>query len=246
MSGATIPSGGTSYLNSSRRQYISIQPFNNAFFTYTVSVVGFVNTGTLTTVTGATVQTCPAGRVLRETGRKLYPSANPGITTLLVSVYDDITGLTGFIDPSAPTFVIYSTDRPNYLANTLTQSSTSVYGSHLYLPAINSIGNPSTTNATVGSADLPGSRQSWPVNGTGPTGFPGNFVTISTTAVTTGSKIFTSLQSDTNASFLFGSGVAATGVSTLYGVSSIVSGVSFRIYSSGPGDRNTVSWFLVN
>jgi hypothetical protein len=164
----------------------------------------------------------------------------------MVSVYDDITGLTGFIDPSAPTFVIYSTDRPNYLANTLTQSSTSVYGSHLYLPAINSIGNPSTTNATVGSADLPGSRQSWPVNGSGPTGFPGNFVIVSTTAVTTGSKIFTTLQADANANFLFGTGNPNTGVSTLYGVSSIVAGSSFRIYSSGPGDRNTVSWFLVN
>ena len=239
MSGATIPSGGTSYLNSSRRQYISTQPFNNAFFTYTASVVGFVNTGTLTSVTGATLQTCPAGRVLRETGRKLYPSANPGITTLMVSVYDDITGLTGFIDPSAPTFVTYSTDRPNYLANTLTQSSTSVYGSHLYLPAINSIGNPSTTNATVGSADLPGSRQT-------STAYPSNFVTVSTSAVTNGSKIFTSLQADTNANFLFGTGNPNTGVSTLYGVSSIVAGTSFRIYSSGPGDRNTVSWFLVN
>lgn len=71
--------------------------------------------GTLSAVTGATAGNCPAGRVLRENGRKLYPSANPGITTYMVGVYDAQTMLSGFIDPNAGVFQIYNTDKPTYL-----------------------------------------------------------------------------------------------------------------------------------
>ncbi len=77
----------------------------------------YVMQGTLTAVSGATAANCPKGRVLRENGRKLYPSANPGITTYLVGVFDDKTFLNGFIDPNSPVFVPFNTDKPVYLDN---------------------------------------------------------------------------------------------------------------------------------
>jgi len=106
--------------NRSRRSYMSVAAFDSAFYTYTVAMnsTTFVNIGTLTTVSGATAANCSKGRVLRENGKKLFPDANPGITKYMVGVYDAITGLTGFIDPNAPVFTIYNSDKPTYLADT--------------------------------------------------------------------------------------------------------------------------------
>ena len=100
------------------KSYLSTAPFNSYFFTYTTSspppthnTVGVLSAN----VAGATSTTCPAGRVLRENGRRLYPSAHPGVTTLMVGVFDNQSMLSGFIDPNSPVFAIYSTDRPGYL-----------------------------------------------------------------------------------------------------------------------------------
>lgn len=76
--------------------------------------------GVFTAVSGATVSNCPAGRVLRETGRKIYPGANPmpsGYNTYMVSVYDAQTQLTGFIDPNSSVWCIYNNDKPNFWAD---------------------------------------------------------------------------------------------------------------------------------
>ena len=93
------------FLDTSRRAYVAATAFNNNFYTYTLnnSAVNDQPVGQLKPVAGATAGNCPAGRILRETGRKLYPgSANPGVTTLLVAVYDNISLLTGSIDPNSP------------------------------------------------------------------------------------------------------------------------------------------------
>jgi hypothetical protein len=109
---------GASFLNTPRLQYITTATFYDYFYTYTTSLTASLDTvGTLTIVDGAGPTTCPAGRVLRENGRKLYPGANPGITTYMVGVYDQETFLNGFIDPNAQVFQIYNTDKPNYLAD---------------------------------------------------------------------------------------------------------------------------------
>lgn len=116
---ATITSANNnSFKNSPRRSYISVAAFNADFFTYTTSMnANYVTTGTLSAVSGATAANCPKGRVLRENGRKLYPSANPGITTYMVGVFDDKTFLNGFIDPNSPVFALYNTDKPVYMDN---------------------------------------------------------------------------------------------------------------------------------
>jgi hypothetical protein len=107
---------GASFLNSPRLSYIATAVFNTYFYSYSTSINARLETiGTLAAVTGANAGNCPMGRVLRENGRKLYPGANPGITTYLVGVYDSQTLLTGFIDPNAGVFQIYNTDKPTYL-----------------------------------------------------------------------------------------------------------------------------------
>ena len=133
---ATIGSGFGSYLNSARRSYITTAAFHADIFAYTTSfnAATFATTGTLTslsTLGTATAANCPANRVLRETGKKLYPSGmvnandttygspNPGVRTDMVGVYDPNTFLTGFIDPNAKIFAIYNSDKPDYVARGL-------------------------------------------------------------------------------------------------------------------------------
>ena len=112
----------------SARSYIATAPFHLNFFTYKVNMapVTFVRTGDLSKVSGATALTCPAGRVLRENGKKLFPGAHPintvnGVpttfppSTMMVGVFDNQSGLNGFIDVNAPMFALYNGDRPNYL-----------------------------------------------------------------------------------------------------------------------------------
>ena len=100
----------------SARSYIATEAFNNDFFTYKVTKVNFNTVGSLPLVT-ADASLCPAGRVLRENGRKLAPLMNPGVPTYMVGVYDNQSGLSGFIDPNAPVFAIYNNHRPNFLVD---------------------------------------------------------------------------------------------------------------------------------
>jgi hypothetical protein len=103
--------------NTTRRSYITTAPFDNYFFSYSVTIIDLVTTGTLTQVSGATCANCPTGRILRENGRKLYPDANPGVTNYMVGVYDSVTFLNGFIDPNADIFAVYNSDKPTYIAD---------------------------------------------------------------------------------------------------------------------------------
>jgi len=108
------------------KSYVATTAFNADVYTYTVSMspTTYQTTGTLAAnVTGATATTCPAGTVLRENGKKLYPGAHNGVTTLMVGVFwntsktDTTTSnmLSGFIDPNSPKFAVFSADRPNYM-----------------------------------------------------------------------------------------------------------------------------------
>ena len=60
----------------------------------------------------ATASNCPRGRILHEVGVRLYPDAHPGISTMMVKVYDANSGLSGFIDPNAPQFAVFNSDKP--------------------------------------------------------------------------------------------------------------------------------------
>jgi len=84
-------------------------------FSYSTALVNQVYVGTFSSVSGANATNCPAGRVLHETGKKLFPGANSGVNDYMVSVYDPISMLTGFINPNQPIFSLMNTDRANFL-----------------------------------------------------------------------------------------------------------------------------------
>jgi len=114
----------------SARSYVATAAFHLNFFKYTTSRdAAFQIKGDLSAVPGATSGNCPAGRLLRENGKKLFPGAHPVDTvngspvtfppTVMVGVFDNQSGLSGFIDPNAPMFAVYSTDHPNYLKDSV-------------------------------------------------------------------------------------------------------------------------------
>ena len=107
--------------NQSRRSYITTGTFHTDIFKYTTALnASFQTVGGLSTLNAlgtGTVSNCPVNRVLRENGRRLIPDANPPVSTVMVGVYDAISGLSGFIDPTSSKFSIYSTDKANWLGD---------------------------------------------------------------------------------------------------------------------------------
>ena len=94
----------------SRRSFIAAEAFNTHFFSYVMTSNAEGSFWTLVPVPYANAQNCPAGRLLRETGRKLYPDVNPGIISPMVAVYDEVSLLTGFIDANSPIYAVYNTN----------------------------------------------------------------------------------------------------------------------------------------
>jgi hypothetical protein len=138
MSGFNNYNADGSYAQQYPKSFVATKPFNTEFFTYRVSKnARFETVGALGLVTtNATL--CPIGRVLHATGKKLYPNVNPMNTfpagslltgpKFLLSVYDSITMLTGFIDPTSPMFAKFD----QLLANSFNLGPTAnaaVYGS---------------------------------------------------------------------------------------------------------------------
>ncbi len=147
--------------------YMSTVPFNNDFWSYSLtwSQPAGNYIGTLSAVSGATSGTCPAKRFLHETGKKLFPSANPGIKTMLVGVYDPVSFLNGYIDPNSEVFLRMNNDRAANI-DTLNPADNeanlrSIHGEFALRPGVDSIdyGQPVYTRGNVvalGSATITG------------------------------------------------------------------------------------------
>jgi hypothetical protein len=110
--------------------YISTDAFDDNFWTYTVTngpAPQFERRGTLVVVAGATPTNCPAGTVLRENGKKLYPGVHVGVKTYMVGVYcyhdKSKEKFTGFINPNDPMFAPYNSDRPHFQPDSLYTSN---------------------------------------------------------------------------------------------------------------------------
>lgn len=110
-------SGVSAGTNSPRITYIATRNYTNDFFSYTTNMVNLEVQGSLGPVTGATDLLCAEGNFLHETGHRLYRGANPGISTLMVGVFDFSSGLRGFIDPNSTAFITQNEDRPYYVDN---------------------------------------------------------------------------------------------------------------------------------
>jgi hypothetical protein len=102
------------YASVPRRSYISTAAFNTDIFSYSTAQVNGTYVGTLAVLAAATAANCPQGRTLHETGKKLFPGANNGVNDYLVSVYDPLSMLTGFINPNDTVFSLMNTDRANF------------------------------------------------------------------------------------------------------------------------------------
>ena len=119
----------------SKRSYITTGAFNGSIFQYTsqLNSTNLRTEGRLTAITTGptgvtlTATNCPAGRILREVGAKLYPGVHPGLavgdtfsgavvgTTATnkywVKVFDAQTGVRGFIDPNSSLITVYNSDK---------------------------------------------------------------------------------------------------------------------------------------
>jgi hypothetical protein len=106
-------SQGKSFTNQPNKAFLTTAAFNTKLFLYPTSLnSNFVTVGTLTPNPAATAANCPVNRVLQANGRVLVPGANPGINSPLIGVYDPISSLNGFIDPTDPAFTVYNTNMP--------------------------------------------------------------------------------------------------------------------------------------
>lgn len=107
--------------------FITTATWESFFKTYTFTgpspANNFTGSGALSAVlntsgVAVTNLNCPAGRILRTNGKKLYPDAAALDATAypdrtpLVGVFDYHSGLSGFIDPNATVFAIYNVDKP--------------------------------------------------------------------------------------------------------------------------------------
>ena len=122
----------------SKRSYLTTAAFNNEIWAYQTQLnsTSFKNEGrlvaaTLPSGTALTAALCPAGRILREAGRKLFPGVHPGLVAtdtwngtavgssvsytghMMVLVFDAVTGLRGYIDPNNEILTVYNSDRAN-------------------------------------------------------------------------------------------------------------------------------------
>jgi hypothetical protein len=145
----------------------------------------FTNVGTFTAVQGANPTTCPAGRILHATGKKLIPGMDPGVNLLVLSVYDPASFLTGYINPSSATFAKYDQNLPSSFDTGYVPAAVALggQGASLRLPSCGVIDvNNGTNPADIGDS-LTGTI--WVSNSTGQ-----GYVTVNGTAVRSTSKIF--------------------------------------------------------
>ncbi len=155
-----MPSLLSSKVETPKRSYISTAPLtaggSSHVYTYTRSYNPSTYTwsGSLDEIdfTVAPYSTYnAAGVVFRETGKKLYPAANPGVNRLMVGVYVDQPNVdvgemgTMYIDPNCSVFALFNGDKPNYIPTAIDdQEGTQDLGNSVY-----TLGNITTTQGDL-------------------------------------------------------------------------------------------------
>ena len=201
MSGLIYTDGTNEYAQGVNKSFVSTANFGNEFYLYTTGLSStFQPTGKFSLVTASGSALCPAGRVLHCTGKRLNPKTHPMTTFVgalssakfLLSVYDPITFLTGFIDPTSSTFAKFDQNVPNF--NDLGNNGSGVLpplggqGGKLALTdstlvitaySLNTV-TLDADNASVGQINIP----------VGQGGAATNTIVVSTTAATANSKVY--------------------------------------------------------
>jgi len=280
---ATIGSASHASLNNvPRRSYITMSTYTNDFFSYNLAFnnQSLTYVGTLATM-GIPVTSTLQGSILSETGKKLYPGANDGVSTLMVSVYDQTSKMTGFINPNSPTFAVFTTDKPPYMGQgtdpgtdgrtnlgnsiythgsviadgfgtyndllstgqSLTVGTTAKIGASLSTGTYATIGSTLSVAQSISSGTVVTSLstivQSMNLYGaagattSGTSTLSGGLRIVTTSAVTSNSKIFLTNTLATN----------RVSVDSTYGTNGIIDGNSFRVAGT---NVDTFSWLLIN
>ena len=216
------------------RSVVSTKPFHENIFTYTTSVnASFQTVGTLAIHPSASAARCPTGRILHLTGRKLYPTVNP-MTTLpggsslltaakfLVAVYDPISMINGFIDPSSSMFAKYDQNLPNFFDNGPTANGGSV-------PPLGSLGGKLTLHDSTTLTETDGVAVAAGNASVGQVVMVNTTCVINTTACTATSRIFLSYS---------GAGSVATALS--------VTAIAANSFTISGGSGCTINWLIVN
>jgi hypothetical protein len=225
--------------DSSKRSYISSTPFQASIFTYVPPVrdaygvivtPGHLVAFSTKSPSGAAASgiDCPAKRVLRETGKKLFPGVHSGILTPMVSVYDNIKLWHGYIDPNAAVFASYSTNTPNFFKNGVDavtgappDAGAPVITNGL-VSAQKYLTNPVGDGAGTSDEPLTASAGKSTLNG-----ILGKI--IYTTQVTADSLVFVTVNNGTPA-----------------GIGAVPNNGFFTVYSGVPGDTSTFYWLVLN
>jgi hypothetical protein len=239
----------------SKRQYVSTAAFNTQFYTYVVrqNPGTYVTEGVLeANVVGATSVTCPAGRILRETGRRLFPGANPGVSTLMVMVFDNVSQLNGFIDPNASMFALFNSDKPYEVVDGTDAGAAAVHRG----PSVYTFGNVTAGAAVTAGTGVIATTGGVTLNGSGKItispvpaltatpqvggssiigsvnldGASPSLAVVNTTGLTADSKIF----------------LTATGGTAMALTISAQSATQFTIKSSVNTSTALVNWLIIN
>jgi len=245
-----MTSVSSSFATVPRRQYVSTGIFTNNIFSYKTYINSSLQTrGTLAVLSGATDLKCAAGRILRENGKKLNKGTHPDLLDpntqaqyhVLIGVYDVTTGLNGFIDPNAPVFAPFNTDKSyqhNLASEALDASGLQEEGAPVY-----TTGSITTTtgNILVSSGSVTSTKMNIsPVASTnGSSGTPltasagrgtlaANNATIYTTACTANSIVLVTVNSG-----------------TAQKVSVVPAAGSFAVYTDA-GLISTFNWMVIN
>jgi hypothetical protein len=254
-----------------RRSYLSTQPFNTVIYSYSTALVNQVYVGTLSVLSTATPTNCPAGRILHETGKKLFPGANNGVNDYMVSVYDPISMLTGFINPNQPFFSLMNTDRANFFldgpngtgtgltstaranalytrGDVLAQGRLDLSGNALIYGSLSTLGNHfiSTILRTIGNEYVGGNLSTIGTLSVGGTvNFKNNLV-VGNATLGAGGVVTVSTGAVTTNSKIYLTFTGFSGSTGFLKAENIVANTSFQIVSSQSGDRGSVNWLVVN
>jgi hypothetical protein len=226
-------------------------------YSVTFNPATFSNVGFLSNLSIPTTSTLQ-GSILSETGKKLYPGASDGVSTLMVSVYDQTSKVTGFINPNSPTFAIFTTDKPPYMgqgtdpgSDGRTNLGNSIYthgsviadgfgtyagllstGTSLTVGTIARVGQFISSPSTLTSHVFVTPAGTTPAAGGASIGrgaLVSGILGISTTAVQVSSIIFLTAN--------------AQGSGSTIRVSSISAGVNFSVIGTG---SDTFNWLIIN
>jgi hypothetical protein len=179
----------SSYPQQANKAYIAVLPFNGKVFSYSTYMDSSFNTrGSLVANTGFIAGNSKSGRVLHANGKFLNTGTHPDVTKYYIGIYDPVTGLNGFIDPTDPVFAPYDANLPStYNLGTSGTAAPPLGGvGQLLDVGVEGTGTQGSAGATVAFANGETIGSVTLFNGS-------TAVTITSSAITTSSKIFTTL-----------------------------------------------------